>query len=282
VWGRSGWAGIQRFPVSWSGDQLSNYPSMVCTLWGGLSFGLSGGAFWSHDIGGFEGTPDPELYIRWAQWGLLSSHSRAHGTTRREPWRFGDEAARIFREFDCLRYRLIPYLYSCAHQAAATGMPVMRALVMLDRNDRNAWAADTQYLLGPDVLVCPVTAAGVDHLSVYLPPGRWYDFWTGEAHGGGAWKDVPVTLERIPMFVRGGAVLLVGPDEEWVGQHADAELTLRVYPDDVGRARSDLWHERGRTTLSYGDGTVTITGTALEHDVVALLGGGEKRLPISR
>jgi alpha-D-xyloside xylohydrolase len=281
VWGRSGWAGIQRFPVSWSGDQLCNYPSMVCTLWSGLSFGLSGAAFWSHDIGGFEGRPDPELYVRWAQWGLLSSHSRAHGTTRREPWTFGEQAARIFARFARLRYRLIPYLYSCAHEASMTGMPVMRALVLLDHADPNAWAADTQYLLGPDLLVCPVTAPGVDVLRVYLPPGRWYDFWSGEPRSGGLWQELPVTLERIPLFVRGGAVLPVGPEEEWVGQRDGERLTLLVYPDEAGRAVSRFRHDRGEATFTYHDGTLSSRGVAPDRPLVAQLAPGGGRIQVT-
>jgi len=280
VWGRSGWAGIQRFPVSWSGDQLCNYASMVCTLWGGLSFGLSGAAFWSHDIGGFEGRPDPELYVRWAQWGLLSSHSRAHGTTQREPWTFGEQAERIFGDFARLRYRLIPYLYSCAHEASLTGMPVMRALVMLDRTDPNAWVADTQYLLGPDLLVCPVTESGVDALRVYLPPGTWYDYWTGQPWSGSQWQDIPVTLEHIPLFVRGGAVLPLGPEEEWVGQHDGEPLTLLVYGDNAGRASGVLRHDGGVTSFSYRDGLLTYDGAVLGRGLVARLASGNERMPV--
>lgn len=280
VWGRSGWAGVQRYPVSWSGDQLANYPSMVCTIWGGLSYGLSGGAFWSHDIGGYAGTPDPELYIRWAQWGLLSSHARAHGTTRREPWHFGPEAVRVFREYARLRYRLIPYLYSCAHEAAATGLPVMRALVLEDRADPNAWAADVQYLLGPDLLVCPVTRVGAQAQDVYLPRGSWVDYWTGEIHAGGAWKQVPVTLERMPLFVRGGAVLPLGPDEEWVGQHDGGEMTLVVYPTADGLAAGRLLHDDGQTDVAYRDGVMTVSGPSPGYALVGRLAATGQTVPV--
>jgi alpha-D-xyloside xylohydrolase len=279
VWGRSGWAGIQRYPVSWSGDQLSNYASMACTLWGGLSFGLSGGAFWSHDIGGYEGRPDAELFIRWAQWGLLSSHSRAHGTTPREPWTFGKQAERVFVDFARLRYRLIPYLHSCAREAAATGLPVMRALVLVYTHDPNAWVADTQYLLGSDLLVCPVLAPAVTSLRIYLPPGLWYDFWSSNQQAGGRWLDVSVGLDSIPVFVRGGAVLILGPEEEWVGQHDGEPLTLLVYPDQAGSAVSKLRHERGETTFSYMDGTVIARGPAPERQLECWFGPGGERIP---
>jgi alpha-D-xyloside xylohydrolase len=280
VWGRSGWAGIQRFPVSWSGDQLCNYASMVCTLWGGLSFGLSGGAFWSHDIGGYQGRPDTELYIRWAQWGLLSSHSRAHGTTAREPWTFGWQAERVFADFARLRYRLIPYLYSCAYEASATGMPLMRALVLADCTDPNAWASDTQYMLGPDVLVCPVLEPAVRSRRVYLPRGTWFDYWSGDRRRGGQWHDVSVSLERIPLFVRGGAVLVLGPEEEWVGQHDDEPLTLLVYPDESGHAASTLRHDLGETTFTYADGTLAVGGAPPGRPLVAHLGPSGERLAV--
>lgn len=279
VWGRSGWAGIQRFPVSWSGDQLCNFPSMVCTIWGGLSFGLSGGAFWGHDLGGFSGAPDPELYIRWCQWGLLSSHSRAHGTERREPWHFGPDAVRIFTKYANLRYRLVPYLYSCAHEAAATGLPVMRALVLENRTDPNAWAADTQYLLGPDLLVCPVISAGAEHQDVYLPKGNWVDFWTGETHSGGAWKTLPVSLEHIPLFVRAGAVLPFGPEEEWVNQNESEEITLAVYPDQAGNAVGVLRHDAGQTRFTYRDGLMEISGDPMDRRATAHLAQMGEEIP---
>ena len=138
-------------------------------------------------------------------------------------------------------------------------MPVLRALVLLDREDPNAWAADTQYLLGPDLLVCPITAAGLDHMRVYLPPGRWYDYWSGEAFEGGMWMTVPVTLERLPLFVRGGAVLPLGPEEDWVGQHASEPLTPLVFPDADGHAQSVLRHADGTSTYTYRDGRLAIS-----------------------
>jgi len=132
-----------------------------------------------------------------------------------------------------------------------TGLPVLRPLVLLDREDPNAWAADTQYLLGPDLLVCPVTAAGADSMRVYLPPGRWYDFWTGGivSDSGAAWLRVPVTLERLPLFVRGGAILPLGHEPQ-------------VYPDANGRAEGVLRDDAGVKTFSYRDGRLTITDGA--------------------
>ena len=260
-WGRSGWAGIQRYPVSWSGDMLCNFPSMACTLWSGLAFSLSGVAFWSHDIGGFLGETAPELFVRWAQWGLLSSHSRAHGTASREPWSQGDQALRIFRQFDELRYRLIPYLYSLAHEAHRTGLPLLRPLVLEYQDDPNVYGIDSQYLLGPSLLVAPVFEAGAGSRRVYLPAGDWYDFWTDTPHGGGRWVTVPAPLETVPLFVKAGTVLPLGPVEEYVGERGTDELTLRVYPatpPNPRRATGVLHEDGGTTRYAYADDALDV------------------------
>jgi alpha-D-xyloside xylohydrolase len=265
-WGRSGWAGIQRYPVSWSGDMLCNFPSMTATLWSGLSFALSGVAFWSHDIGGYMGQTDPELYIRWAQWGLLSSHSRAHGTTSREPWSLTPEALTIFREFDELRYRLIPYLYSLAHVAHQTGQPVMRPMVLEHQDDPATHTAFNQYLLGPSILVAPVLEAGQTTVRVYLPAGSWYNFWTDTVYQGGRWLGVPVQLDYLPIFVKAGTILPLGPVQQHTGEQAAEhggpdEITLRVFLPtlpDRPRAVAVLHEEGGSTTFTYDDGVLTV------------------------
>jgi len=145
VWARSAWAGSQRYPVHWGGDPQTSFSSMAASLQGGLNLGLSGIPFWGHDIGGFYGKkPSPKLYIRWAQFGLLSSLARCHGTTPREPWEYGEEALRIFRIYAKLRYKLIPYLYSYAYQATRTGLPIMRPLLLEFQDDPAARAIDSQ------------------------------------------------------------------------------------------------------------------------------------------
>ncbi|MCC7370944.1 MAG: glycoside hydrolase family 31 protein [Chloroflexi bacterium] len=265
-WGRAGWAGIQRYPVPWSGDMNPNFPSMACTLWSGLAMAMSGVPFWSHDIGGFMGPTTPELYIRWAQWGLLSSHSRAHGTTRREPWAIGEQALAVFREFDELRYRLIPYLYSLAVEAHQTGLPVMRPMILEHQDDPALRHADGQYLLGPSILVCPVLEQGAMSKNVYLPKGTWYNFWTETAYEGGRWLPLPVQLEWLPIFVRAGTILPLGPVEQYVGQHAAEhggpdEVTLRVYPltlPSPPRGTGHLHEDGGTTQFVYDEGTMTI------------------------
>lgn len=206
IWGRSGWAGGQRYPVHWGGDPVCTFSAMAATLRAGLSYGLSGVPFWSHDIGGFAGTPSPELYIRWAQFGLLSSHARIHGTTPREPWEFGPDALSIFRRYAHFRYRLLPYLWFLAHQAAEEGLPLMRAMLLEFPHDPTAYFIDSQYMLGPDLLVAPVLSPG-GQVRVYLPAGRWLNYWSGRIEEGGRWIERVVPLEEIPLFLREGAVL---------------------------------------------------------------------------
>jgi alpha-D-xyloside xylohydrolase len=153
VWGRSGYAGSQRYPVCWSGDPASDFATMASVLRGGLSLSLSGVPFWSHDIGGFYSKPSAELYVRWAQFGLFCSHSRCHGVTPREPWAFGEEVTQIFRRYAKLRYRLLPYIYSCAHISSLTGLPMIRSMALEFQDDPNCHDKDLQYMFGEAFLV---------------------------------------------------------------------------------------------------------------------------------
>jgi len=221
VWGRSGWAGSQRYPAQWGGDPEASLAGMAASLRGGLSYALSAPGFWSHDIGGFYGQPpSPELYVRWAQFGLLSPLARAHGLSPREPWHFGERALAIFREFTELRYRLLPYLLTVAREAEAAGLPVMRPLVLEFPDDPGSRAIDLQYMLGPDILVCPVFSESADPVAVgvYLPGGAsWVDWWTGEELEGGRWLQVSVPLDRLPLYRRSGAEIELGPVVQHTG-----------------------------------------------------------------
>ena len=206
IWARSGYSGSQSFPAHWGGDCSCTFDSMTSSLKGGLSLMLSGYAFWSHDIGGFSGTPTPELYIRWAQFGLLSSHARYHGKSEREPWEFGEESERIFREFAQLRYELLPYLHTYSAVAAETGIPLMRPLLLEYEDDPQVYDIDTSYLLGPDLLVVPVMNEG-GSVEFYLPEGDWKDWWTDKWYEGGQWYRQDCDLDEIPLFVSGDSVL---------------------------------------------------------------------------
>ncbi len=243
IWGRSGWAGSQRYPAQWGGDPATTIAGFAGCLRGGLNWALSAPGAWSHDIGGFYGPPPtPGLYIRWAQCGLLSPLARIHGTTPREPWHFGDEALRIFREYAHLRYKLLPYLYSVAEIAHRRGLPMLRPLVLEFPRDRNAGDIDDQYLLGGALLVAPVFSESLAPVTrpLYLPAAEhdWLDFWSGETLSDGQWLDYHAPLDRLPLFLRRGRLLPLGA----VMRHVDAApldlLTLRCAP--VGRDRLDL------------------------------------------
>ncbi len=215
VWGRAGWAGSQRYPVQWGGDPQGDWEGLAGSIRGGLSWGLSGAAFHTHDIGGFSSIdgdkPTPEFYIRSTQVGVLSSHTRFHGQTPREPWEFGAEAERIVKEWLALRYRLLPYLEQCAAEASATGLPVMRAMPLAFPDDPIAWTFEEQYMFGPALLVAPVLQPG-GHVRFYLPAGRWTDFWTGEVIEGPRLMETVAPLDRLPIFGREGTALPLGPN----------------------------------------------------------------------
>jgi len=271
VWGRSGWAGSQRYPTCWGGDPFSEFPYMANQLRAALSIGLSGIPFYSHDIGGFLGQPDPELYVRWAQFGLFSSHSRCHGTTPREPWEFGEEAEVIFRRYAKLRYRLLPYIYSTAVQAAQTGLPVVRALVLKYRNDPNVRHLDSEYLFGDSFLVAPVLERGARRRMVYLPVGGWVDYWSREVYEGPSWLNHPAPLEILPLFVRRGAIIPMGPEVDHTAQAAGASLVLDIYPADSGHFT--LCPPPARTLASRGRGAGRRTHRAWR--------GGDHRVALS-
>ncbi|MFC4560230.1 alpha-xylosidase [Nocardiopsis mangrovi] len=255
VFARSATAGGQRFPVHWGGDCASTFEAMAESLRGGLSLGLSGFGFWSHDIGGFEGTPDPALFKRWLAFGLLSSHSRLHGSrSYRVPWAFdGDDegAVDVARSFTRLKCRLMPYLFGAAVQAHEQGTPVMRAMLLEFPGDPSCHHLDTQYMLGDDLLVAPVLSAD-DTVEYYVPEGEWTRLLTGETVTGPGWRRESHGFDSLPLLVRPGAVLPVGatdtrPDYD----HLDG-VTLRVY--GAGTAPEEAGGGPGaaeRTTVVY-------------------------------
>ncbi len=227
VWGRAAWTGSQACPLQWGGDPQSDWEGLAGSIRGGLSWGMSGTPYYAHDIGGFygaqvgqvlgSGKADPELYVRWAQAGIMASHTRFHGVGPREPWEYGEEVEGIVRSWLGWRYRLIPYLEACAAEAHQTGLPLMRAMPLAFPDDPAAWAFETQYLLGPALLVCPVLQAG-GAVRVYLPAGAWYDLWTGERLEGGRVIEQVMPLERIPLYGREGSTLLLGPAAQHTGE----------------------------------------------------------------
>ena len=228
VWSRSAWAGSQRYPVHWSGDGIARFEDLPCVLRSTLSFGLTGFPFYSHDIGGFSGVPSPELYVRWAQLGLFSSHARAHGAPPREPWAYGDEAETIFRTYDNLRYRLLPYIYSEAVTCVKSSLPMVRALVIEHPDDPTAVAIDDQYYFGRSLLIAPILTE-TNRRKVYLPEGAWTDYWTKERLTGGRWLDVDAPLDAMPIYVAAGAVIPYAPLMQYTGEKPLDPLTLELY-----------------------------------------------------
>lgn len=220
VFARSATAGGQQFPVHWGGDCESTYASMGESLRGGLSLAASGFAHWSHDIGGFEGTPDPTVFKRWLAFGLLSSHSRLHGSNSvRVPWAFDEESVEVARRFIDLRLSLMPYLYDLARQAHETGTPLMRPMVMEFPEDRGGYDVDTQYMLGDALLVAPVMDAS-GQVEVYLPEGVWTSWWDGSTVTGPCWVREQHGVDTLPLYVRPGTVLPIAdgvrrPEEDW-------------------------------------------------------------------
>lgn len=240
VWGRSGWAGLQRYPGHWGGDPKTDVWSMAAELRGGLNLALSAPGIWSHDIGGFYGPPpSPALYIRWTQMGMFSPLTRAHGTTPREPWAFGAQAVEVFRRYARLRVRLAPYLYTTAWEAVESGLPMLRPLVLEAPDDPGAAAIDDSFMLGGSLLVAPVFSESVEPVArrLYLPAGGWCDFWSDERLTGGRWITRTAPLDLIPVYVRAGTILPLGPEAERVGEQAPTQLTLEVYPGASGATR---------------------------------------------
>lgn len=218
IWARAGWTGSQRFPIGWGGDPQSDWSGLAASIRGALSWGLSGGPFYSHDVGGYTSPePDPELFVRWTQAGVLSSHMRFHGLGPREPWVFGPQVEQILREWLSLRYRLIPYLQSCAMEAHRTGLPVMRAMALAFPEQPLCRSFEEQYLLGPSLFVAPVVSPG-GRTVFYLPQGGWYDLWSGEHYQGPDLIEKDIPLEHLPFFGREGHLLPLGPAVQHTGE----------------------------------------------------------------
>lgn len=229
LFARSATAGGQKFPVHWGGDCWSTYESMAESLRGGLSLTSSGFGYWSHDIGGFEDASTPDVYKRWAAFGLLSSHSRLHGSTSyRVPWVYDEEAVDVVRRFSQLKCQLIPYLYSQGVKTHMTGVPMMRSMVMEFQDDPSTAYLDRQYMLGDSLMVAPVFNEK-GRVSYYLPQGKWTNLFTGEISMGGVWRDEVCDYLSIPLWVRENSILPVNMEQKQAADDYRETLTLKVY-----------------------------------------------------
>jgi alpha-D-xyloside xylohydrolase len=235
---RSGYAGIQRNSAAvWSGDVDPNWETFRRQIPAGLNLSISGIPYWTTDIGGFvSANPDDpayrELYTRWFQFGTFSPIFRAHGTrttNQNEIWSYGSEAQKILTAYDQLRYRLMPYIYSVAWKVTDEGYTFMRPLVMDFRSDTHAQNVTDQFLFGPAILVNPVVEPGATSRRVYFPESTWYDFWTGSSIQGGRSADMPAPIDRLPLFIRSGSIIPLGPDIEYAAEKPADPIELRVY-----------------------------------------------------
>jgi alpha-D-xyloside xylohydrolase len=206
IWARAAWAGAQRNPVHWGGDAAKTFPAMAATLRAGLSIGISGFSFWSHDMGGFGGRHDVDVYRHWTPFGMLTSHSRAHGEPPKEPWLVGQEFMDEFRLSTELRYRLMPYIYAQAKDCSERGIPMLRALFIEYPEDPGAWLVDDEYLFGSDILVAPFFEPKITSRQVYLPGGKWTDYQTGKVYSSG-WHHIEAGPIPALILVRDGAVI---------------------------------------------------------------------------
>ena len=261
---RSAYAGMQRnAAASWSGDIHPRWFELRKQIPAGLNFALSGLPYWTTDIGGFTDAKidDPayqELFVRWFQYGAFCPIFRVHGTRipdENELWSYGPKAQAVLTDFDALRYRLMPYTYSLAWRTTHEGYTIMRPLVMDFRDDERARGIGDQFLFGPSILVSPVIEPGATARHLYLPPVSWYDFWTGAALAGGRAIDAPAPIERIPLYVRAGSILPLGPDVQYAAEHPADPIELRVYR---GADASFVLYEDENDNYNYEKGAYAI------------------------
>ncbi len=264
LFARSATVGGQKFPVHWGGDCWSDYESMEESLRGGLSLMMSGFGFWAHDIGGFENTSTADVYKRWVAFGLLSSHSRLHGSTSyRVPWAYDEEAVDVVRFFTKLKAKLMPYLYKTAVETSKSGIPTMRAMVLEFTEDKNCGYVDKQYMLGDNLLVAPIFN-DESIAEYYLPKGTWTNFFTGEVKSGGEWVTEKHDYLSIPLMVRENSIVIMGAhDDKPDYDYADG-AEVRIYALQDGKEASSVVYDMKQkidltVTAKKTDNKITIS-----------------------
>ncbi|WP_392535486.1 glycoside hydrolase family 31 protein [Nostoc sp. C117] len=297
---RSGYAGVQRWSSVWMGDNHSLWEHLEMSLPMLCNMGLSGVGFVGCDIGGFAGNATGELFARWMQVGMLYPLMRGHSamsTARHEPWVFGDRVENICREYINLRYQLLPYIYSLFWEAATTGAPILRPLLYHFPNDPQTCTLYDQVFLGASLMAAPIYRPGIEHRSVYLPLGTWYDWWSGECYEGPIHILAHAPLERMPLYVRSGAIVPMQPVKQYVDESPLDEIRLRIWP---GNNEYQLFEDDGHTS-KYQDKSFALTNirvftqtskTVVEigaregkwtpptrEAIVELVGFGEQRFP---
>ena len=236
MWARAAWAGSQRYPLHWGGDAATTNTGLLGTLRAGLSFGLSGFSFWSHDMGGFVKSTPEDLYCRWIQFGFLTSHTRAHGAPPTEPWLYDSKRVQdVFRKSAEMKYRLMPYVYAQAKECTEKGLPMLRALFVEFPDDPGAWKVDDEYLFGSQILVAPLLESGMTGRTVYLPEGKWIDYQTEKVYEGG-WHRIEAGSLPIIMLVRDGSVLPHLKLAQSTAEMDWSKMSLKVYSADKKQA----------------------------------------------
>ncbi len=264
LFARSATVGGQKFPVHWGGDCWSDYESMEESLRGGLSLLMSGFGYWAHDIGGFENTSTADVYKRWVQFGLLSSHSRLHGSSSyRVPWVYDEEAVDVVRTFTKLKASLMPYLYKTAVETSKTGVPTMRAMVMEFPKDKTCPYLDKEYMLGDSFMVAPIfNEEGIG--SFYLPEGTWTDFFTGEKYEGGRWYEQKYDYLHLPLMVKEKSIVVMGSVDNKPDYDYEKDVEIRIYElKDGEEACTDIYgmdrnHKMSVKAVRNGN-TITVT-----------------------
>ncbi len=264
---RAAYAGIQRYSTMWTGDTNSTWESLALNVPMFTTLGLSGEPFVGSDVGGFIGRGDPELLVRSYQISFLAPFCRNHKVADgydQEPWRFGTHYEDIIRRYLKLRYRLLPFLYTTLEEAHRSGVPLFRPLVLNYQDDVNTHNLDDEFMIGSDLLVAPIVRPAVTQRLVYLPQGIWFDYWTNKKYQGGRMISVEAPLETVPMFVRGGAIIPLGPEMNYVGEKPVDPITFAVYPDAKGAAATSLYEDDGLSP-SYQQGVFRRTAVTVQQ-----------------
>ena len=242
IWARSAWAGSQRYPLHWGGDAATNEigsVGMLGDLRGGLSFGLSGFSFWSHDMGGFVTKSPDHLYRRWLPFGFLSSHTRAHGAPPTEPWLISESFTKAFRQSAEMKYKLMPYVYAQAKDCSERGLPMVRALLVEFPDDPGAWFVEDEYMFGSQILVAPMLETGKSR-TVYLPRGKWIDYQTGKVYEGG-YQTIPTAEIPCVILVKDGSLIPHVPVAQNTGDIKWDKVELKAYKADATKCTGLLF-----------------------------------------
>lgn len=258
---RAAYAGIQRYSTMWAGDNTSTWEALALSIPMFQTLGLGGQPFVGADVGGFIGKSDGELLTRWYQVGFVTPFCRNHKVIDgydQEPWRFGTYYEDIIRKYLKLRYRLLPFLYTNLEESHRTGVPLFRPLLVNYQTDTNTINLDDQFMIGSDLMVAPILKPDQTSRSVYLPEGTWYDYWTGKKIMGGARIVAQAPLEIVPMYVRAGAIIPMGPEMSYVGQKPADPLTFEIYTDEKIPATTTLYEDDG-TSPAYKQGVLRRT-----------------------